>query len=354
MKNIAEIDSNFKVEQTIDKSGLKFYDCTEAPLRTYGVFKEDGKFRRLSESVAKKVSAGVLMMHACTAGGRVRFMTDSCTIAICAHMEGILKMPHFAITGVAGFDIYADDVFVGGFQPPFGIENGYESKIVFADKKLRDITINFPLYSDVVDLYVGVDENCTITEAPAYINSKPAVYYGSSITHGGCASRPGNAYQSFVSRQYNLDYINLGFSGNAKGEDEMIEYIAGLDMSLFVQDYDHNAPTPEHLEATHEKLFKAVRSANPDMPIILMSRPKNILTPEEEKRRAIVEATYKNALASGDANVYFLDGAALTAFCGNDGTVDNCHPTDFGFASMAKAVCSVIESNKSILEYITK
>jgi len=64
MKNIAEIDSNFKVEQTIDKSGLKFYDCTEAPLRTYGVFKEDGKFRRLSESVAQKVCAGVIMMHA--------------------------------------------------------------------------------------------------------------------------------------------------------------------------------------------------------------------------------------------------------------------------------------------------
>ncbi len=354
MKNIAEIDTNFKIEETIDKSGLRFYDCQEAPLRTYGVFKEGGKFRRMPQAVAESVSEGVLALHANAAGGRVRFMTDSTTIAISAHMDNVHKMPHFPFTGSIGLDIYADDVFVKCFEPPFDIENGYESKISFADKKMRDITINFPLYSDVEDLYVGVDEACVITEAPAYINKKPVVYYGSSITQGGCASRPGSSYQSIVSRCFNLDYINLGFSGNAKGEDEMIDYIAGLDMSLFVQDYDHNAPTPEHLKATHEKLFKAVRAANPDMPVIFMSRPKNILTPEDERRRAIVEATYQNALASGDGNVYFLDGAALTALCGNDGTVDNCHPTDYGFASMAKAVCGLIDTNKSILEYAIK
>lgn len=75
------------------------------------------------------------------------------------------------------------------------------------------------------------------------------------------------------------------------------------------------------------------------------ARPKHILTETEEKRRVIIDTTYKNALAAGDKNVYFLDGPALTALCGADGTVDHAHPTDFGFASMAKAIGDLIEQN---------
>ena len=140
-----------------------------------------------------------------------------------------------------------------------------------------------------------------------------------------------------------MDYINLGFSGNAKGEDVMIDYLASLKTSLFFLDYDHNAPTVEHLAATHEKLFLAFRKTHPETPVIMMSRPKAILVDWEQRRREVVETTYKNALARGDKNVHFLDGAALTALCGNEGTVDNCHPTDYGFASMAKAIIELIE-----------
>ena len=150
------------------------------------------------------------------------------------------------------------------------------------------------------------------------------------------------SYQAIISRTFNYDYINLGFSGSAKAEDEMIEYIKNLDMSIFVYDYDHNAPTIEHLEKTHEKMFKAIREKNPLLPVIIMSRPKHFLTAEEKVRRGIIETTYKNAISSGDKNVYFLDGEALTLLCKDSGTVDNCHPTDFGFASIAKALSDVI------------
>lgn len=69
--------------------------------------------------------------------------------------------------------------------------------------------------------------------------------------------------------KFDTDFINLGFSGNAKGEQEMTDYIKKLDMSVFVMDYDANAPTPEHLEATHKKMFKGIREVQPDLPIIL-------------------------------------------------------------------------------------
>lgn len=183
-------------------------------------------------------------------------------------------------------------------------------------------------------------------EAPTpYIDKKPMVYYGSSITQGACASRPGNCYQGYICRAFNCDYINLGFSGNAKAEDEIIEYIKSLDMSIFVCDYDHNAPSAEHLKNTHEKMFKAIREAHPDIPIIIMSAPIWNPSGAWKERRDIVEQTYKNARATGDENVYFIDGKALMSLCENNGTVDNCHPTDLGFYSMAQVLGDLIEKN---------
>jgi hypothetical protein len=117
-------------------------------------------------------------------------------------------------------------------------------------------------------------------------------------------------------------------------------------MSIFVYDYDHNAPSVEHLMGTHEKMFKTIRQAHPDLPVIIMSRPKYFLTDDEKQRKEIIEKTYKNAIASGDRNVYFIDGEKLTGLCKDSGTVDNCHPTDFGFFSMAKALCGMITEIK--------
>ena len=135
--------------------------------------------------------------------------------------------------------------------------------IDFDDRKEREITINFPLFTEVCELYIGLQKGCKLEPASEYTHQKPVVYYGSSITNGGCASRPGNTYQAVISRMLDCDFVNLGFNGNAKGEQEIADYIKGLDMSVFVYDYDHNAPTPEHLLDTHEKMFKAIKK-DPD------------------------------------------------------------------------------------------
>ncbi len=341
MIDISKVDSNFNVETKIEKADIKFYNIDDAPFKVYGVFRENGKYRRMPESVAQSVSGGVYTLHSNTAGGRVKFVTDSPYIAIHAEMDGLGKMPHFALTGSVGFDMYVDDCYAKTFIPPFDIKDGYESVVEFEKKERREITINFPLYSNVCELYIGLQDTAFLEEGKPYKNAKPIVYYGSSITQGGCASRPGMSYQAIVSRTFNYDYINLGFSGCARAEDEMIEYIKNLDMSIFVYDYDHNAPTVEHLERTHEKMFKAIRAKHPFLPVIMMSRPKYFLTDEEKIRRSIIETTYRNAISSGDKNVYFVDGLALTELCKELGTVDNCHPTDFGFVSMAKALTEV-------------
>ena len=354
MSNMDKIDPNFKVDTKIEKEDIRFYNARQEPFKVYGLIYENGRFRRLPEEVAVRAQEdfkqynGIHRLHDCEAGGRVRFVTDSPYIAIHAKMPFVGIMNHFALTGSAGFDMYVDvddePRYVKTFVPS-GLKSNdfYESLHDFVNDEMREVTIHFPPYSSVSDLYIGLKEGATVTEAPAYRIEKPIVYYGSSITQGGCASRPGNVYSNIISRRLDADQINLGFSGNAKGEPTMAEYIAGLEMSAFVYDYDHNAFNPEHLRKTHEPFFKTVREKHPDIPVVMCSRPKIYLTDEEIERRDIVRQTYENALARGDKNVYFLDGNDLMALCGNEGTVDGEHPTDFGFYSMAKAIGDVLE-----------
>lgn len=347
MNSIYDVDKNFVFETKIEISGIRFYDCLEKPFSLHGVFYEEGMFRRLPESVAKSVSDGVHWLHNNTAGGRVRFRTDSPYIAIHTDMPKACFMEHCALTGSACFDLYVRDEkgkerFVNSFKRTVENQYGYEAVLYPQGSGIREYTINFPTYSAVNDLYIGLDENAVL-EAPApYAIEKPVVFYGSSITQGGCSSRPGTAYESLVSRRFDFDYINLGFSGSARGEDTMIAYLAGLDMSLFVLDYDHNAPTVAHLAKTHEKLYRAVRKAHPDIPVIMMARPLFYPDADALARLEVIRATYENAQKAGEA-VYLLDGPSLMALAGDDGLVDGAHPNDLGFASMAKAVGDVME-----------
>ena len=191
-------------------------------------------------------------------------------------------------------------------------------------------------------LYIGLRKDAYLGEPAPYLHKTPVVYYGSSITQGGCASRPGLSYQSILSRKLDTEYVNLGFSGSCKAEDAMIRYLCEQEMSVFVYDYDHNAPTPEYLAETHEKLYKALRFTKPDLPIVLMSRPKFTLNEDDRRRLRIIEKTYDNAKAAGDDNIYLLDGPTLMALAGDEGTVDGCHPNDLGFFSMAAALEPVL------------
>ena len=352
MKTIAEIDKNLKVETSIEREGLVFYDIDQKPFKIYGVFKENGLYRRMPEDVAKSVSDGVYSLHTHAAGGRVRFITDSPYVAIKVEI-GTWKMSHFALTGSAGFDMFAEfhgkQRYAGTFVPPFDLKREYEAVKDFDLESAEDnkaekiITINMPLYSTVKNLYIGLKEGSVLKAAPDYVNEKPVVYYGSSITQGGCASKPGSCYQSILSRRFNLDYVNLGFSGSAKAEDAMINYIKGLDMSIFVYDYDHNAPDIEHLRATHSKMFRAIREAHPELPILILPRPRYYLTETDQQRFEIIHNTYLEAKAAGDENVYFLSGKELMALVEDNGSVDGTHPTDSGFFSMAKAIGGVFE-----------
>jgi hypothetical protein len=346
---IDEIDKNFKVETKLNKSDIVFHSIFDDPFRIYGLMYENGKFCRMPGEVANSIGGWLVSLNCNTTGGRVRFKTDSPYIAISAKMSNIGKMDHFAITGSGAFDMYVRengvDKYSNTFRPPFDFEDGYESLFDFKFSKMREVCINFPLYSDVSELYIGLAEGSTIDSPTPYKYNKPIVYYGHSITQGACACRPGNAYPSILSRKFNTDFINLGFSGSARAEDQIIEYIASLDMQAFVYDYDHNAPNAEHLKATHGKMFDAIRRAHPNLPIIIMSSTTKESHLENRKgRRDVIFETYENAIGRGDKNVYFWDGSIEFAPHEDFGTVEGCHLNDYGFVMLAESLEKIMRN----------
>ncbi len=335
--DIVKIDKNFKIETKIEREGLVFFDADEAPFKIYGVYREGDHYVRMPRETAEKVSDGVKWIHTHTTGGRIRFITDSPYIAVRATINNSSKFSHFSATGIRGFDIYSDKRYFGTIIPPIDIVENFENVIDIPDAKEREYTINMPLYCGVKKVYIGIKEGCTLKPATDYKITKPIVYYGSSITQGGCVSRPGNAYPNIISRELNCDFINLGFSGSAKAEDEIAQYISGLDMSVFVYDYDHNAPTLQHYKETHERMFKIIRNAQPTLPIIMTTRPKYYLDDEEQHRINVMLNTYNNAVSAGDKNVYCIKGTELLLDeIVEYALVDNCHPNDCGFASIAR------------------
>lgn len=340
---IEEIDKNMAINSKINKDGLRFFSMDDEPFVIHGGLKrgEDGRLYRLPLDVAKRTSPGVLGLCANTAGGRVRFKTDSKRVAIIAKYANMEYMSHFAITGSVGLDLYADEDFIGEFRPPLSMPSkAYESVLTIKDERReRDITINLPIYSDLTELYIGLDEDATLAPPTPYAYEKPIVYYGSSVTQGGCASRPGTTYQAYLTRWLGWDHINLGFSGSAKAEEAIVDYMASIEnMGVFVCDYDHNSPSAAYLEATHLPLYRKIREKNPELPIIIFGRSTRDYDHEDVLRRRVTERTYEIAISEGDKNVYYVNPLDFFPIAPEEATVDRIHPTDFGFYFMAKAL----------------
>ena len=350
MKTAAELDPNFRPALVggreviwhdalrggaFSLEGLPFRAGPDAPLR-----------RLPGERSAPYVmldSGNGLMRH--TAGACVRFRSDSPWIAVRATLADGCDMNHMPRAGSMGLDLYrgvGDSARHAGTAQPNPGERLLERMLAIRSESDGETwQVNFPLYGGLESLEIGLAPDAQAMPPPPHRLGR-IVFYGSSITQGGCASRPGNAYTTMVCRELDAEQVNLGFSGSARGEPAMAGLIASLEgMEAFVLDYDHNAPNADHLAATHEPFFRIVREARPDLPILVLSRPDIWDNPGEDvrRRREVVRATVRYARADGDRRVAFVDGARLFGRTHRDDcTVDRCHPNDLGFRRMADAV----------------
>ena len=354
--DIRKIDRNFATIE-ISSDGMKRYSLPCDGFDLYGVFSDGKRFLRMPQDIADNVNDGVTWLNKNTAGGRVRFSTDSEKIEISSEYDELILMPHMPISGSGGF-ILVDETdennrkFAGGYFPDYNTDKtGFSiCKSVNPANKMRDYILYMPLYNEVRNLKIGLDGDAVVKSGKKYRDIKPVLYYGSSITQGGCASRPDTCYEAVISKWSNVDYINLGFSGNGKAEQTIADYLSDIECSVFVCDYDYNAPDAEYLEKTHYNLYETFRKKQKSTPIIFVSRPNPeydtyFEKAETDKRFMIIEKTYLTAKEKGDQNVYLINGYDLY---GNEDrelcSVDSCHPTDRGFYLMAEKVYSVLKN----------
>ena len=353
MESYINIDKNMIVERTVGDIPVVWRDAREEPFSIHGLYepKSEPYFHRLPFDVAEATSEGVDKLSRESAGGRVRFSTDSPYIAIRAKFRVVGRSPHLTLISSSGFDLYTDGElgsrYIKEFRMPYDMHDYYEQIVPLDGPVLRSYTIDFPVHAVVEKLEIGLKPDAFLGKARPYRDIAPMIFYGSSIVHGTAASRPGLIYPAIISRELNIDYRNIGFSGMALGEPAIARWMASLPMSVFVCDYDHNAPSVEHLEKTHYPLYETVREKNPDVPFIMVTRPDywTRLTEQEHilRRRDVIMSSYLKARENGDRNVYFIDGLSFNyAPHQYELSVDSVHPNDAGFIRMADSIGSVI------------
>ncbi|MGI6202701.1 MAG: SGNH/GDSL hydrolase family protein [Eubacteriales bacterium] len=325
---------------------MRVYEIPCAPFEVSGlVDPQPGRFWRLPEGIIDRVNEGVAYHARQTAGACVRFATDSAVLRLDVRLREYTAWTHMTVRGIAGCDIFADGAFVASAGPAVTGDLAYSCEVRLPGGAMHEIRVNLPLFATVESIEIALDDAAAVSAPAPYRFGLPVVFYGSSITNGACASIPANAYPTMLAMRMGFEEYNLGFSGSARGEDIMAEYIASLDMAAFVYDYDHNAPSAAHLQATHEKLYRTVRAKRPDVPIIMLSKPDFDSDPAgNATRRDIIKRTYEQAVAGGDSLVRFIDGETLFGFdeARQHCTTDGCHPNDLGFCRMADAVMPIL------------
>lgn len=349
--DITKIDKNFKQREVTDINGVIYKLPCEPFTVCGGWYDKDFGFIKVPLNIAKEASNTVLWGSRCTAGVRVLFSTNSKSMKIRAEIFQKCLMNHMALTGSASFTlcevVEEKEIFIANFIPSLNIDEDFMvAQCDLKGEQMRNYVLYFPLYSGVKSLEIEFDASAEVEKYIKYRDKKPILYYGSSITQGGCASRPNSCYQAYISEWTNIDYLLLGYSGGARAEDAICDYLSNVDCSIFVCDYDHNAPSAEYLNNTHKKLYKKFRSTekNKNTPIIFMTKPDGLRDIQGEIRANIIKETYEYAKNNGDDNVYFIDGRSIyperiREHC----AVDGCHPTDLGFYFMAEKLYETVK-----------
>ncbi len=352
--DISKFDKYMEVKKA-DENGLMWYLPYETPFKLAGLywFDQDQVYRRFPVKPPFPLPESVDALSWCPAGAQVKFSTNSGKISLKVKLSDAGLMDHMAQTGMSGFDLYVGEPGRESFcsVTRFAICATEFSFELFTrpDRKLRHFTLNFPLYKGVKEIMIGLQADAKIQAPPAYRTEKPVVVYGTSITQGGCASRPGSCYTNILSRRLNMPFINLGFSGSGRGEPDVARNIALIqDPAMLILDYEANCESFDTFKATLPAFISILRAAHKKTPILVISKirfgqetlggksqPTNPAKAYREQCKLMQQALVKKLQKAGDRNIYFLDGAKLLGKDYWECTVDGVHPTDLGFYRMA-------------------
>ena len=300
-------------------------------------------FDRLPAKAEGRVTDAVWRLSHDSAGMMARFKTDAREIyARYTVSKEQVGLPHMPATGVSGLDLYARDgsgkwrwVMVTKPTKP------RVEAVVISDLApgTREYAAYLPLTNGVESLEIGVPAGATFEALPPR-TEKPIVFYGTSITHGLCASRPGMVHTAILGRRFDRPVLNLGFSGNGKMDTAVGSLLTEIDAAAYVIDCLPNMGAAE-VTAKCGPLVKQLREAHPTTPIVLVEDRRNTnswILPDRDKyhdaNHAALKAAYEQLVKEGVKGLFYIDGDHLY---GDDaeGATDASHASDLGFMRQA-------------------
>ena len=356
--DIEKIDRYMR-RRKIDPAGLRWYDPKDGKFQVCGFywFPSEKRYHRFPRKMENsKLRPALKLLATCTSGGQLRFRTDSRRIVVSVKTSGYAPSSAMAETGRSGFDLYTgkpgSEVFWDTARPIPG-KDEYVWEVFHSKSKtreMRDFRLNFPLYNGVDSLSVALEEGAVLEPPTPLPVQKPIVIYGTSITQGGCASRPGSLFTNRLSRELQAEFLNFGFSGQGQNDLEMAELLAEIkDPAMYIIDSAANSISTAKVRERVPRFLDILRRDHPDTPIVIVTKvpygpraghySKQLESPIKKEFRKI----YEDRKKAGDKNIYFIDG---TDFWPPEdyweNTVDGAHPTDLGFARMAEKMKPVL------------
>ena len=265
-----------------------------------------------------------------TSGVRLRFRTNALSVQVLA-TSGKGQSPHMTSVMKNGLDFYVNGLYKGSTWPNAAGKINKKFSVFATTREFRDITIYLPLYSPITVEKLVFPAGTELRPPTPFARKKPIVYYGSSITQGGCASNPGLSCQAILGRRLNLDFVNLGFSGNGIGEIEVARAVAEIDAAAFVLDYWAN-PDPATYKRTLPPFVRTLREKHPETPILITSPFYNPGRErvQREKRRTTRDFV-DSRRAAGDTNIHYVEGLDMISENTAWGLVDGRHANSLGF-----------------------
>ena len=299
---------------------------------------KENRYDRLPASYKEIVREPVWDLSKHSSGLSIRFLSNSSVITAKWEVLNNFSMNHMPDTGIKGVDLYFkknNEWQYINTGVPVGFNNEYKL-VENMDNELREYKLFLPLYDGIKNIEIGVD-SLSYVKKPKSNEKKPIVFYGTSITQGACASRPGMAHTNIISRQLDRDVINFGFSGNGRMEEPIANLISDSNPIFYVIECMPNMYPPDLVSSNTIPLIDTIRAKDPDTPIILVdlftspltSLDKNAARGTSEMNNAL-KSQYDKMINNGYDNIIYLksQNALGTDF---EGTVDGVHFTDLGF-----------------------
>ena len=340
---IGNLDPEMAARNETD-DGLRWYDVTDVGVEGRILPNEYRKrwFDRLPASAETRVTKAVWNLSHHSAGMMIRFESDATSIHVHYKLlSAKLAMPHMPATGVSGIDLYARDKTRTWRWVQVARPTSQEMKVKLASGLApgkREYAAYLPLYNGIEFLKIGVDPKSEFELlAP---RKRPIVFYGTSITHGACASRPGMVHTAILGRRLDWPVVNLGFSGNGRMHSEVGDYLTKIDAAVYVIDCLPNMNAKMVAERCIP-LVKQIRQEKPNTPIVLVEDRRNTnswILPNRDAHHTANHQALRNAyelLLDDDVErLYYIGGDELYG-TDSDGATDGSHASDLGFYRQA-------------------